>query len=57
MTPLPDNPVVIIRIVKHSGEILANRTNIGNNLRIVIVEDERTFLEESAGIPYIGKVE
>jgi hypothetical protein len=56
MTPLPDNPIIVLRVTK-DGSVEDNRNNIGNDLKIVVVWDKTTFAEESAGVPYVGKVE
>jgi hypothetical protein len=56
MTPMPYNPIIVLRVTSH-GEVIANQNNIGNDLRIVVVTDDKTYQEESAGIPYSGKVE
>ena len=53
---MPSNPIVVIRVTSN-GSVEDNRNNIGNDLKIVVVWDKATFAEESAGIPYIGKVE
>lgn len=56
MIPIPYNPIIVLRVTSH-GEVIANRNNLGNDLRIVVVTDDKTYQEESAGIPYSGKVE
>jgi hypothetical protein len=56
MTPMPINPIIVL-FVNSNGEVLANQNNIGNDLRIVVVTDAKTYQEESAGKPYSGKVE
>lgn len=56
MTPMPVNPILVIR-VDMNGKVIANNNNVGNDLRIVVVNDDRTFSEEAAGLPYVGKVE
>ena len=53
---MPVNPIVVIR-VDPNGNVIDNRNNLGNDLRIVVVKDEGTFNEESAGWAYVGKVE
>lgn len=53
---MPANPIIVLRVTSH-GEIIGNQNNIGNDLRIVVVTDDKTYQEESAGIPYSGKVE
>lgn len=53
---MPVNPILVIH-VDSNGKVISNNNNIGNDLRIVVVNDDRTFSEESAGLPYSGKVE
>lgn len=53
---MPVNPIVVIR-VDPNGNVIDNRNNLGNDLRIVVVKDEATFIDESAGIPYTGVIE
>lgn len=55
MTPMPVNPILVLRI--REGEVIANANNIGNDLRIVVIHDAATFAEEAAGKPYVGQVE
>lgn len=56
MTPMPINPILVLRVTDR-GFVIDNRNNIGNDLRIVVVKDEATFIDESAGIPYTGVIE
>lgn len=53
---MPVNPIIVLRIGL-TGTVTDNRNNIGNDLRIVVVTDDKTYQEESAGIPYSGTVE
>jgi hypothetical protein len=56
MIPMPYNPIIVLRVTSH-GEIIANANNIGNDLRIVVVTDDKTYQEEAAGWAFSGKVE
>lgn len=53
---MPVNPILVL-LVNTNGDVTSNANNIGNDLKIVVTYDEKTFAEEAAGKPYVGSVE
>ena len=49
MTPLPVNPVVVVQIGPDSGKVVAVATNVAQDLKVVVVENDADFNEQALG--------
>lgn len=55
MTPMPVNPLVVL-LVAENGAVIENRSNLGNDLVVVVTTNRDEFNEKSAGVPYEGTI-
>jgi hypothetical protein len=52
MTPLTENPTIVIRLDKGGQNVVATATNISPEIKVVLVEGETAFNDAAAGLSF-----
>lgn len=52
MTPLPQNPTVVLQVSKDGTAVIRKASNIDRDMTVILVDNEVDFLRESSNQPF-----